>query len=308
MVPNAVLLEIFDFYMVGKKTEMWRTLVYVCRKWRSVAFGSARRLNLRLMCRSGTLVEDLDVWPPLRIVIWEDDYDEYFGMDNITAILGHNDRVCQLGLLHIKSWQLEEVLAAMQQPFPELRILALQLWHSEKSPPVVPTSFLGGSAPQLRLLTLNSIPFPGLPNLLLSAPHLVYLNLSRIPHSGYVSPEEMVACLSLLTRLETLIIDFESAESRPERNQPPPPQTRTLLPVLTKLQFSGAGEYAEDLVARVDAPLLDKLMINFFQQLRFTAPELTEFIRRIPKFKARSEAPGSLYQLDPFGVLSVTLP
>ena len=118
----------------------------------------------------------------------------------------------------------------------------------------------------------------------------------------------MVACFSVLTRLETLIIDFESSESRPEQNQPPPPQTRTLLPALTQLQFSGAGEYAEDLVARIDAPLLDKLKINFFQQLIFPAPQLTRFVRRIPKFKARAEAPGSLFRLDSFGVLSVTLP
>ena len=307
MLPDHVLLEIFGFYVDEKKRGMWRTLVHVCQKWRSIAFGSPGHLNMRLFCNAETPVEVLDVWPPLPIVIWEEGY-EYYDVDNIIAILEHNDRVCQLGLLDIPNSEMERVLGVMQQPFPALRILALQLWHSDKSAPVVPTSFLGGSAPQLRLLTLNSIPFPGLPNFLLSAPHLAYLNLTRIPHSGYISPEAMVACLSVLTRLETLIIDFESSESRPEQNQPPPPQTRTLLPALTQLQFSGAGEYAEDLVARIDAPLLDKLKINFFQQLIFPAPQLTRFIRRIPKFKARAEAPGSLFRLDSFGVLSVTLP
>ncbi|KAN0109365.1 hypothetical protein V8E52_009337 [Russula decolorans] len=39
----------------------------------------------------------------------------------------------------------------------------------------------------------HGIPFPGLPKLLLSATHLVQLWLANIPHSGYISPEAMVA-------------------------------------------------------------------------------------------------------------------
>ena len=311
ILPDVALLEIFDFYVDEEKIQAWHTLVHVCQKWRNVVFGSPRRLNLRLLCKAGTPVrETLDVWPPLPIVVLDEGYEKW-GVDNITAALERNDRICRLGLLGVPSSQLERILAAMQQPFPELTVLtvlALQFWRSDKTMPAIPTSFLGGSAPQLRVLTLHSVPFPGLPNLLLSAVHLVHLGLLRIPHSGYISPKEMVACLSMLTELKTLIIEFEFLQSRPDRNQSPRPQTRALLPALTELQFYGTSEYVEDLVARIDTPLLDKLTISFFRQLVFYAPQLTEFIRRTPKFKARDEARGSLYELDPMGILSVTLP
>jgi len=60
-------------------------------------------------------------------------------------------------------------------PFPELT--KLQLFSGGETPPVAPDSFLGGSAPHLRIFELDSIPFPGLPKLLLSATHLDNLDL-----------------------------------------------------------------------------------------------------------------------------------
>jgi hypothetical protein len=56
------------------------------------------------------------------------------------------------------------------------------------------------------------------------------------------------------------------------------------------LQFKGVAEYLEDLVAWIDAPLLDTLTINFFHQLIFDTPQLTRFIGRTPNFKAHDEA------------------
>jgi hypothetical protein len=50
-------------------------------------------------------------------------------------------------------------------------------------------------------IELDGIPFPGLPKLLLSATHLVQLVLTNIPHSGYFSPEAIVAPLSLCPAL-----------------------------------------------------------------------------------------------------------
>jgi hypothetical protein len=64
-----------------------------------------------------------------------------------------------------------------------------QLLSHDETPPVIPDSFLDGSAPRLRIFTFNNIPFPELPKLLLSATHLVHLRLFNIPHSGYISPE-----------------------------------------------------------------------------------------------------------------------
>jgi hypothetical protein len=66
--------------------------------------------------------------------------------------------------------------------------------------------------------------------------------------------------------------------------------TRTLLPVLTTLQFQGVSEYLEDLVTQIDAPLLNTLHITFSHQLIFDTPQATQFIGRTPKFKAHAGA------------------
>jgi hypothetical protein len=180
---------------------------------------------------------------------------------------------------------MDKFLEAMRQPFPALAHLAFH--YRGETVPVVPASFLGGSAPQLQTLELYRIPFPGLPNLLLSATHLVQLHLHLIPHSGYFSPEAMVTALAVLTSLESLTIGFKSPRSLPDqKTRRPPPPTRTLLPALKHLCFHGVSEYLDVLVARIDAPLLDELKIFFFHQLIFDTPRLTQFINRIPKFKA----------------------
>ena len=212
---------------------------------------------------------------------------EKWGGDNIVAALEHPDRICGL-TLHAFDWpnsRWEKVLAAMLQPFPALRRLRLYLIH--ESVPVVPACFLGGYLPQLRTLELQGIPFPGLPKVLLSATHLVSIHLSAIPPSGYISPKAMVTSLSVLTRLEILKIGFIFCPGRPDpRSRHPPLLTRTLLPVLTALEFQGVSEYLEDLVAQIDAPLLNTLRITFSHQLIFDTPQVNQFIGRTPKFKA----------------------
>jgi len=276
--------------MYEEQIEAWYALVHVCRQWRKVVFGSPRRLNLRLYCRAGTPVrETLDVWPPLPIVVMIYGDDEAWDEGDIVAVLERNDRVCGIDLWpgYVPNSRLEKLFAAMQQPFPELTRLQLHCEARDETAPIFPNSFLGGSAPRLQSLILGGIPCPGLPKLLRSAIHLVTLELSGIPHSGYFPPGAMVTGLSVLTRLEKLVIAFDSPQCRPDRrSRRPPPSTRILLPVLTTFQFKGVGEYLEDLVARIDAPLLDDLEISFFHQLIFDTPRLTQFISRTPRFNA----------------------
>ena len=107
------------------------------------------------------------------------------GMDNIFAGLEHKGRVSGVDIWILRS-QTEnvsaQVSATMQQPFLELRHLYL---HAVvQAVPVIPTSFLGGSAPRLQRLLLDGFSFPGSPLLLLSATHLIYLDLSGIPDYG----------------------------------------------------------------------------------------------------------------------------
>ena len=289
MLPEVALLDIFDFYMDEAWREVWHTLVHVCQKWRNVVFGSPRRLDLRLYCTARTPVrETLDVWPLLPIVIRGNGH-EIWGMENIIAALEHNDRICELDIFDIPSLQMEEVLAATLRPFHILT--SLQLGFECQSALVDSNSFLGGSAPRLRSLSLDYISFPGLPKLLLSATHLVHLKLRKIPDSGYILPEALVSCLSVLTNLERLNIGFKSPRCFPDRGgRRPPPRRRILLPVLTELFFEGVSEYLDDFLARVDAPLLDKLDITFFHQLIFDAPQITQFISRAPNLNACNEA------------------
>jgi hypothetical protein len=296
MLPDDVLLEIFDFFQkeeneIDERIEGWQSLVHVCQRWRSLVFGSPRRLNLRLFCSDKTPARDtLDVWPALPLFIrCNRSYFTTKSIDNIVAVLKRSHRVRYINLINLKGSDLQKLSAAMQEPFPELT--DLELWSDDKMVSVLPDSFLGGSAPRLELLSLHNIPFPGLPKLLLSAAHLRTLELRSIPHSGYFSPEAIVTSLSTLTRLTTLWLLFESPPSRPDQaRERLPPLTRSVLPVLTFLEFKGVSEYLEVVVARIDSPQLDTLRITFFNDIVFDTSQLAQFIRRTPILKALTKA------------------
>ncbi|KAI0291275.1 hypothetical protein BC826DRAFT_485463 [Russula brevipes] len=219
----------------------------------------------------------LDVWPafPMQIQSLGSELPEC--VDNILAALEHPDRVLRINLQNVTHSVMERFSAVMQVPFPELR--HLDMWSNDVSDPVLPDAFLGGSIPCLRFLSLECISFPSVGRLLLSAGHLAILSLRELPHSGYISPDAMVACLSSLTRLETFRLGFQSPESRPDRPSPPPP-TRVIVPVLTNLSFYGASEYLEDLIAQIDAPLLSHFDITFFMNSTFDIRHFSYFLGR----------------------------
>ena len=298
VLPDDVLLEIFDFCLNmypsyhQKDTEAWQSLVHVCRQWRSLVLGSPRRLNLRLFCTPETRARSkLDIWPALPLIV-KGCVTSSSGTDNIVAALKQYNRVCQVFLSEIAGWQLEEVSAVMQVPFPELTDLRLHSY--DKTGPLIPDSFLDGSAPRLQIIYLFGISFPRLPDLLLSAPRLVDLRLYDIPHSGFISPEAMAASLSMLSSLKILTLeylDFQSSQSRPgtESRSLPPPK-RSILPALYDFHFKGVTEYLEDLVTFIDAPQLKTSEITFFNQVDFDCPRLAQFINCSPKLRACHEA------------------
>jgi hypothetical protein len=288
ILPDVALLAIFDFYMDEEQIEVWHTLVHVCQNWRNLVFESPRRLNLRLHCKASTPVGDMpDIWPLLPIVVSASGL-QTLEMGNIIAALKHNDRIHQFELsCDVQSSQLEQVLDAMRRPFPALTRLQLQPFVG--SVPIIFGSFLGGSAPSLRTLILGCNPFRELPSLIMSATLLVQLHVFGM---WFISPEEMVTVLSVLTRLESLTVRFGFAQSLPVRNSLNP-QTRTLLPVLNELHVEGVNEYLEDFVARIDTPLLYTLKITFYcadDRLIIDTLQLTQFISRTPRFKTHDEA------------------
>ncbi|KAI0283858.1 hypothetical protein BC826DRAFT_1058065 [Russula brevipes] len=89
----------------------------------------------------------------------------------------------------------------------------------------------------------------------------------------------MVACLSSLTALESLRLGFRLPRSRPNQIAPPPLK-RTVLPALAHFSFRGAGEYSEDLVARVDTPSLHELSIYFLVDPGSNISRLCKFVDR----------------------------
>ena len=285
MLPDEVLLEVFDFWtrtdwdLDWDHIEEWHTVVHVCQRWRQIAFASPSRLDLQLLCKPGTPVRKyLGIWPPLPVSI---DYhverstiapdDE----DNIVAALEHPHRVLVVKLdLTGSLW--EKMAAAIQEPFPVLTFL--NLYSEDRNIPIFPTKFLGGLAPRLQEIHFHGIPFPALPTLLLSTGDLRWLDLNEIPPTGYISPEVMVACLAALSRLDYFCLGFRLVTSRPNQIRPSP-ITRTVLPTLTSFKFKGASEYLEDLVAQIKSPKLDWFSINYFNQfIDFQVGQLSKFI------------------------------
>jgi len=237
-----------------------------------------------------------EIWPTLPIFVehWhgtrtsghEPSLDE-----NVIAALKHTDRIYEIQLL-INSLSLyHRCSTMMQETFPALKKLNLCFSSDVESAPALPDSFLGGSAPRLRSLSLRSIPFPALPKLLLSTTDLVFLQVWEIPHSGYISPKAMITCLSSLTRLEHLSLHFESPRSRPARpSRRLSSLTRVDLPALTHFHFHGVNEYIEYMMARINAPLLVEIRVRFFNHLLFDMSELAQFSDRGEIFKVHRHA------------------
>ena len=168
----------------------------------------------------------------------------------------------------------------MMKPFPVLTRLYIRSDDTSRNLPVLPKEFLGRSAPRLREIALSGIPCPALPALLLSTSNLVTLELHRIPPTGYISPQAMATCLAALPRLDTFDLQFQSATPRLKRTRHP--VTRILLPALTSFEFEGASEYLEDLVARIDSPRLDRILVVYLNQLvDFQVARLSMFIERL---------------------------
>ncbi|KAH9960064.1 hypothetical protein BGW80DRAFT_1564414 [Lactifluus volemus] len=281
-LPDNVLLDIFDFCQMPwyDSPRWWHALTHVCGRWRYVVFESPLRLDLHLVCDANTPVKKtLDVWPHgIPILIKESRLRLPLRGANIIAALGHHDRVSEIDL-NTTNTLLKRLNKVMKKPYPVLTRLRLLNWKS--AVPVLPDTFLGGSAPRLECLYLEGIPFPALPKRLPFCHNLVNVQLRSIPNTGYVSPEAMATALSALTKLKVVEIGFESPDSRPDPgNRPPSSLRRVFLPALSRLWFHGASEYFEDLVARIDTPAIISVSTWFFNQLNFDIPHFLQFISR----------------------------
>jgi len=309
-LPDNVLLETFEFYL-GKDDpdepdedhnyDGWQTLVHVCHRWRCIVFASPRRLDLKLYCTRQRSVNSktLDVWPTLPIVILAEWIGSKEDVANIIGALRQHNRVYKIYYERFQDSLLEE-FAAIDEPFPALT--SLWLFSSGPNVPVLPNSFLGGSAPRLRILGLYGIPYPSIGTLLSSTTNLVQLSFWDIPDCGYIAPETIVPCLSMLPRLGSLSLGFECPTHRASRH--PPPLTRVVFPNLTYLRFRGDVQYLEDILSQIETPILNESHFHFFNQLVFDTPLLGHFILRTETFMTTYTARVQFYGSDVWVILS----
>ena len=294
--PDDLLIYIFKLYQREFDddhecyyTWRWLAVVHVCKRWRRIIFAWPHHIDVRLDCRSGTAVaKALDVWPNSPVSIRPPiNYLNESGRGDLIAALEHRDRIVGIDFsAGLSNPQLERCAALMQESFPFLRILSLRCYSA--NPPVMTDAFLSGSAPRLQKLILYNVPFPTLPKLLLSAHDLVELYLEYLESTGYISSDVMATCMSVLPRLQYISIIFRSTKSIPQvrTGASPLPPTRAYLPALATLMFNGVREYSEDLMSRIDAPLLQFLRLEFFYQPIFDMPQLSRLINGMEKLES----------------------
>jgi len=165
----------------------------------------------------------------------------------------------------------------MMRPFSVLTYLSLGWVGDDEF--VLPYGFLDGSAPSLRTLLLERIAFPELPSLLSSTAQLVTLQLSSLPSIGYISPEVMATYLVALPNLKQLVIvEFQPRFLHTDQSL----STRVVLPSLAFFRFKGDNNYLEDLLARIDAPMLKTFSATFCNDI-VHFPQLLIFVSSVER-------------------------
>ena len=293
VLPDNILLEIFDFYRLDaedrarRRPWKWNRLAHVCQRWRHVIYTSPLRLSLQILCKSGKTIERVPrAWPTLPLVVGFKGSPRSKSLPkNVVIALRHADRVCEIDL-GVTTPISQSITDVMKAAFPALE--HIRMVSKDTAEPVVIGEFLGGSAPRLKEIHVDgiAIPFLALRQLVLSANNLIRLVLWNIPKSCYFSPDALVTILSSLVHLQELVIRFRPPVSRSVINtEPPPPLERLTCPSVVLLSLYGASEYVEAFVARTHMPALTTLIIKFFNQLIFEIPQLCGFISRVEGFK-----------------------
>ncbi|KAI9446104.1 hypothetical protein H4582DRAFT_1903493 [Lactarius indigo] len=300
-LPENVLLDIFDAYRqdielrpgyedVWNSRDGWFKLAHVCRSWRQLILLSPSRLHLHLLFtphRSSRAIM-LSRLPPLPILIdycvasWTEK-EEGFAL----AAIKHRSRVRRIALR--RSYKdMAKLLKALSHPFPRLESLEIcppnktySCCHDHEL--VLPDTFLSGSAPCLRQLTLREVVPRCLSPLLSSTTGLAELTLTLRVAYPALPEASLIANLqrmSHLRRLE-LNLDYWPNTRYPEPPEPPASAGDAVpLSQLTHLIFTGHILYLQPLVLGLAAPSLQHLDATLCGRSHgFPIPHLCKFIR-----------------------------
>jgi hypothetical protein len=259
----------------------WYAPAHVCRRWRNIILGSTTYLGLSLVCTYGTPVADMLAHsPPLPLVIG------YFNNvrelttdeEEIILALKQHSRVRRVRLSNAVTI-MQKLSVVMDEEYPNLEFLYITR-RTEDNDTIsrFPETF---QAPHLRHLTLRGFVLPIGSRLLTSAVSLVTLHLDMVHPSTYFHPNTLIQWISPMSHLETLDIYFKfSIPNRDVERQltHTPAIAPITLPNLHHLHFRGVSAYLEALVYRITAPRVEKLRIEFFNQLTFSIPRLLQFV------------------------------
>ena len=254
----------------------WYGLAHVCQRWRNVILGSASYLGVSLVCTYGTPVADMLAHsPPLPLVIdycrgVRDTTDE----EGTILALKHRDRVRRVRLFAPVT-SLQKFIAAMDEEYQFLEYLIISPPFEDNTVFILPETL---QAPHLRHLMLEGFALPIGSRLLTTAVGLVTLCLYMNNASTYFYPNALLQWLSFMPQLETLVITFFFPVPNREIERQLTHTPIITLPNLCFLRFRGVSAYLEALVHRITTPRLEKLQIDFFNQLTFSVPHLMQFM------------------------------
>jgi hypothetical protein len=274
--------EVGDIWLrslVGER--WWYKFVHVCRRWRYLILGSASYLRLALLCTRGTPVAAMLLHSPLLplIIHYNDIYIHLTAEDEegIMHALQSRNRV-RLINLQMSVSSLQKLVMAIDGEFPTLEFLNIEPPAKQNARFSLPPTF---EAPQLRHIWLDYFTNPIRSPFLTSAVGLVTLFLRWIHTTTYIQPEHLLRAISLLPHLEQLKIGFICAipNSEIKRQLSHMPITiQVTLPNLRRFKFWGNSGYLETLLPHMTTPLLQMLIVYFFNQLTFSIPRLLQFM------------------------------
>jgi hypothetical protein len=287
ILNNDILLNIFYLYRLDIRDEedsenirfrwdrqrWWYKLAQVSRKWRNLILAFPIRLDIHLLCTYDVPVADMLAHsPPLPLAIWYTNGNRAMTAEDEEGALhalSQRDRVHRIALW-MPPPNLGKLIMAMDEEFPILERIYIGSPRADFVSPVFPRGF---QAPNLRHVwtTWRPIESP----LVTTTAGLVNLELIDIPPSPWFPPSHLLTRLLLMPQLETLKVHFYSPHPNNDVDRT---LTHGTLPNLHVLSFRGVSAYLE-VLARIRAPSLRILDVQFFHQLTFTVPYLLDLIQ-----------------------------
>jgi hypothetical protein len=276
----------------GKKWDRerwWYKLAQVCRRWRILILESASHLGLCLVCTYGTPVADmLSHSPSIPLIIdYFHDYRDITTEDEegIIIALKQRHRVRRVRLW-IPILKLQKLIMSIDDEYPMLEYLVMEPPIEDKCSALVFPKTL--QAPHLRHASLIGFVLPTRFRLLTTAMGLVVLCLHMEHPSAYFQPNTLLQWVSSMPQLETLLVFFLFPVPNHDVEMQlmhTPITTHVTLPKLCSFEFQGVSAYMEAVVRWIITPRLERLLIQFFEELTFSLPCLLQFVNATKTFR-----------------------